>query len=57
LGKVRQLYLNPTLMSRAVGAAERFPEIKRLLVNVMLSQRHPSEMLNLRVLRNIVMGV
>lgn len=57
LGKVRQLYLNPTLMSRAVGAAERFPEIKQLLVNVMLSQRHPSEMLNLRVLRNIVMGV
>ena len=57
LGKVRKLYLNPTLMSRAIAAAGSFPEIKQLLVNVMLSQRHPSEMLNLRVLRNIVMGL
>lgn len=57
LSRVRKIYLNPTIMSRTIASSERFPEIKNLLVNVMLSQRHPSEMLSPHVLRHILLGV
>lgn len=57
LGNVRQFYLNPLLMSRAITVSRKHSEIKKLLVNVMLSQQNPSVMLNLGVLRRILLGV
>jgi len=57
LNNVRRLYLNPLLMSRAITVSQKRSEIKNLLVNVMLSQRHPSEILNPRVVRNILLGI
>ena len=57
LNNVRRLYLNPLLMSRTITVSQKRSEIKNLLVNVMLSQRHPSEILNPRILRNILLGI
>ncbi len=57
LSRIRQLYINPFLMNRAILAARKFPEIEDILVKVTLGQEDAASMLRLSVVRKIVLGV
>lgn len=56
LGRVRQLYINPFLMTRAVRAANRFPALKETLVNVMMGHQEAAEMVNFNTIRKVILG-
>jgi geranylgeranyl reductase family protein len=56
LNYVRSFYLNPILMHRTIQVANKRSEIKRVLINVLMSQQHPSEMINPQVLRKVLIG-
>ena len=53
----RRVYVNPLLMERAVNAANKYADVKRVLVNVMMSQQDPVSLLSLTLVRRIVLGV
>jgi geranylgeranyl reductase family protein len=57
LGYVRNLYVNPLLMHRTIGIAEKRAELKRLFVGVLMGQQHPAEMLTLRTLRSVLLDI
>ncbi len=56
LSLVRRFYINPTLMDRMIMISKKRPEIKHLLINVLLSQQHPSELLSPRVISRVLLG-
>lgn len=57
LNYARRLYVNPLLMSRMIAVSERRPELKRVLVNVLMSQQHPSDLITPSVLKNVLLGI
>lgn len=57
LGYFRRLYVNPILMNRAVRAAETDPELKNMLVNIMMSHQDAADMVNISTLRKVVFGM
>ena len=57
LNYIRQIYINPVLMNRALIATRRFPEIKDLLVKVMLGQEDAASMINFATFRKVVFGL
>jgi len=57
LGYIRSLYLNPLLMDRAIKAAERFDDLKGMLVNVMMSHQEAADMIKFSTLRKVLLGV
>ena len=57
LSRIRRLYLNPILMDKAILATRKFPDIKELLVKVMLSQEDAASMVNLSTIRKVILGV
>ncbi len=56
LSYMRRLYINPLLMNRTILVSEKRPEIKRILINVLMSQQHPSEMITPQVVRRVLLG-
>ena len=56
LSYARRLYVNPLLMDRTIVVSEKRPELKRLLINVLMSQQHPSELLAPQVIRRVLLG-
>ena len=56
LNYTRRLYLNPLLMGRMITIAKRRPEVKRLLINVLMSQQHPSGLITPNVVRRVLLG-
>ena len=56
LGYARRLYINPLLMARTIQVSEKRPEIKRLLINVLMSQQHPSDLINPQIVRRVLIG-
>ena len=57
LARIRQIYVNPTLMNKYILATKRYPELKDLLIRVLLSQAEASELVNFSVIRKIVFGI
>lgn len=57
LGLLRRVYVNPLLMDRMVRLCERAPEVKQMFVNILMSQQHPSALLQPRILRKVLLGV
>lgn len=57
LTRIRQVYNNPYLMNKTIRATRRFPEIKDLLVRVMMSQDDAAAMVNFTSLRKVLLGV
>lgn len=57
LGVVRRVYVNPLLMDRMLKLCERTPEVRQMLVNILMSQQHPRALLQPRVLRKVLLGV
>jgi len=57
LGYMRHLYVNPFLLGRVVSLCEKVPEIKRIFVNVLMSQQHPTKMLHPRILGRVLLGI
>ncbi|MDA1329634.1 MAG: geranylgeranyl reductase family protein [Chloroflexi bacterium] len=57
LGLARRLYVNPLLMGRTIAMSEKRPELKRMLVNVLMSQQHPAGLITPHFLRHILLGV
>lgn len=52
---LRQLYLNPFLMNRAILATRKFPELKDTLVRIMLGQVDADALTNLATLRKVIL--
>ena len=57
LSRIRKLYINPMLMNGAIRAAEKFPDLKHLLVRIMMGQADAAEMVRFGVIRRVVLGV
>jgi flavin-dependent dehydrogenase len=57
LDRVRRTYLNPLVMNRAIAAAAKRPELRKALVNVMMSQQHPADLINVPTLRKVFLGI
>lgn len=57
LERIRQIYVNPTLMKRYIQACKKFPELKDLLMKVLLSQSDAKEMVTFSVIRKVVLGI
>lgn len=57
LGYLRHLYVNPFLLGRVVALCEKVPEVKRVFMNVLMSQQHPTQMLHPRILRKVLLGL
>ncbi len=56
LNLVRRFYVNPILMDRMITVSEKRPEIKRLLINILISQQHPAAILSPQVIRSVLLG-
>ena len=57
LDYARRFYINPLLMGRTIAVAKHRPELKRLLVNVLMSQQHPTDLITPNVVRRVLLGV
>ncbi len=57
LGYLRHLYVNPFLLARLVALCEKVPEVKRVFMNVLMGQQHPTQLLHPRILRKVLLGV
>jgi len=57
LGYLRHLYVNPFLLTRLVALCEKVPEVKRVFINVLMGQQHPTQLLHPRILRKMLLGV
>jgi geranylgeranyl reductase family protein len=57
LTRIRQLYLNPFVMDKAIRATIKFPEVKELLVKILLSQEDAASLVTLSVVRKVLFGV
>ncbi len=57
LSRIRQIYVNPTLMNKYILATKKYPELKDLLIRVLLSQAAASELVNFSVIRKVVLGI
>jgi geranylgeranyl reductase family protein len=55
LQTIRRLYINPVLMNRAILATNKFPDLKLLLVKIMLSQTDAAAVVNLNTLRKVIL--
>lgn len=55
--RIRQIYINPILMNRTVRAAQKFPELKSLLINVMMGESDAANMVDLPVIRKVLFNV
>jgi flavin-dependent dehydrogenase len=56
LDYARRFYINPLLMGRTIAVAKHRPELKRMLVNVLMSQQHPSGLITPNVVRRVLLG-
>jgi flavin-dependent dehydrogenase len=56
LGYIRNLYINPALMNRTVQATHRFPEIKDLLVKILMSEEDAAGMVTPGIVRRVILG-
>jgi len=54
LETIRRLYINPVLMNRAILATNRFPDLKQVLVKIMLSQADAAAVVNFNTLRKVI---
>ena len=57
LGVIRQLYVNPLLMEKAIQATRTFPDIKEMLVKIMMGQEDAASMVNLTTFRKVLFGI
>lgn len=57
LTRIRQLYINPYLMNKAILAAQKFPELKEILVRVMMGEEDAASMVNFPTVRKVILGV
>jgi geranylgeranyl reductase family protein len=57
LTRIRQLYLNPFIMDRAIMATNRFPDVRELLVKILMSQEDAASLVTLPVMRKVLLGV
>jgi geranylgeranyl reductase family protein len=57
LTRVRQLYLNPLIMNKAIRATNKFPDLKTLLVKITLSEADAASLVTLSVIRKVIFGV
>jgi geranylgeranyl reductase family protein len=53
---LRRLYINPILMSRAVKATNKFPELKDTLANILMGHEDAASMITFSALRKVVFG-
>lgn len=57
LARIRRLYVNPLLLNRFAWAAESHPDLKRIFVQVMMSQVDAAGLVNLPAVRKVLLGV
>jgi geranylgeranyl reductase family protein len=57
LTRIRQLYLNPFVMDKAIRATIKFPEVKELLAKILLSQEDAASLVTFSVMRKVLLGV
>jgi flavin-dependent dehydrogenase len=56
LSYLRRLYINPLLMSRAVKATNKFPELKDTLVNILMGHEDAASMITFSAFRKVLFG-
>ena len=56
LNLVRNFYINPILVQRTIAVSEKRSEIRRILINVLIGQQHPSDFMSLQVIRRVLLG-
>lgn len=57
LNRIRQVYNNPYLVNKTIRATRKSPEIKDLLVRVMMSEDDAAAMLNFSTVRKVILGM
>lgn len=57
LTRIRQLYLNPFIMDRAIMATNHFPDVRELLVKILMSEEDAASLVTLPVMRKVLLGV
>lgn len=57
LSRMRALYVNPVILNRAIKSAIRLPELKSLMVDILLGHQDASKGLTWRTLRQAILGV
>lgn len=57
LSRIRRLYLNPFIMDRAIMATDKFPDVRELLVKILMSQEDAASLVTLPVMRKVLLGV
>jgi geranylgeranyl reductase family protein len=57
LARLRRVYINPILMNRTIAATEKFPELKDMLVKIMMGQEDAANMIKFATLRKVVLGI
>ncbi len=57
LARIRRIYINPLLMNRAIVATEKFPELKEILVKIMMGEDDAASFVNLTTFRKIALGI
>lgn len=57
LGYLRHFYVNPFLLARLIALCEKVPEVKRVFMNVLMGQQHPTQLLHPRILRKVLLGL
>ncbi|MBN2500172.1 MAG: geranylgeranyl reductase family protein [Anaerolineales bacterium] len=53
---LRRVYINPLLMSRAVKATNKFPELKDTLTNILMGHEDAASMITFSAFRKVVFG-
>ena len=57
LNHMRTLYINPLVLNRAINSAARLPELKSLMVDILLGHQDASKGLTWRTVRQALLGV
>lgn len=57
LNRMRALYVNPLILNRAIKSAAHLPELKALMVDILLGNQDASQGLTWRTVRQAILGV
>lgn len=57
LNRIRKLYINPILLNRFINIADRIPELRMLLVDILLGHTDAAQGVNPRTIRQVLFGL
>jgi hypothetical protein len=56
LNRIRKLYINPILLNRFINIARRVPELRSLLVNILLGHEDAARGVTPGTIRRVIFG-